>query len=321
MDDGKPLVTVAVAVYNTAEWLPECLDGIKAQTFKDLEVILVDDGSTDGSGEICDGFASDAGNVRVIHQANRGLSVARDAAVTAAAGEYILFVDSDDYFDPETVEIMISAARGHGADVVCAGYSYTYSDHEERAVQYFPQDVCLDRYHAMEALVSGRLPGFAWGKLVRTSIAKKQRFPEGRVCQDLFWIHHVIDGASAVAVLNAAPFHYRQRLSSVSYTCNMKRLDIIDGWRARCEFIRERYPDLTDCCLEYLSTQFPGQCWLFLTRLKGSKKEAFARMRAFSGDYRLADHASGKDRKLIRALDRSAAAYAFSALCGKVRLF
>ena len=117
-----PVISVIVPVYHVEPWLPKCLDSILAQTFRDLEVILVDDGSTDRSGQICDEYAARDGRVRVIHQENRGCSAARNRGLQAASGQWLSFIDSDDWIDERFYETLHGLALEYGADIASCGY-------------------------------------------------------------------------------------------------------------------------------------------------------------------------------------------------------
>ena len=115
------MIIVIVPVYNVGPYIRRCLDSILAQTERDIEVILIDDGSTDGCGEICDGYARADGRVRVIHNENRGLAATRNTGLELANGEYISFIDSDDWIEPETFSELLKAASANGADIVAGG--------------------------------------------------------------------------------------------------------------------------------------------------------------------------------------------------------
>ena len=126
------LLSIIVPVYKTEQYLRQCVDSILAQTMADYELILVDDGSPDGSGAICDAYAAAHSHVRVIHKPNEGLTAARKSGMQAARGKYVAFVDSDDWIDPDMYAVMVRQAEEHGADLVTGGYVGEYEDHTER---------------------------------------------------------------------------------------------------------------------------------------------------------------------------------------------
>lgn len=123
---SSPLVSVIIPVYNAEDYLPACLDSLLCQTLTEIEILLIDDGSTDGSGRICDACAAKDARIRVIHQENQGVSRARNQGIEHAAGEYILLVDSDDWAEPTLCEQLYMAAEAHHADLcICANYNET----------------------------------------------------------------------------------------------------------------------------------------------------------------------------------------------------
>ena len=127
------VVSVIVPVYNVQQYLPQCIESILAQTYQRLEIILVDDGSTDGSGKLCDEFAQRDRRIKVIHKPNGGLSDARNAGTAACSGEFVLYLDSDDYLNQNAVSALASIQTERRAETVTGNYYYTYPDHEDIA--------------------------------------------------------------------------------------------------------------------------------------------------------------------------------------------
>ena len=120
--NNKPLVTVVIPIYNTERYLPRCIDSVLSQTYCCLELLLVDDGSSDGCPAICDAYAERDSRIRVIHKENAGLGMARNTGIDAATGDYICFFDSDDYVEPDTLEVCVTAAVTNEADMVIFGH-------------------------------------------------------------------------------------------------------------------------------------------------------------------------------------------------------
>ena len=131
MSQEKSLVSIVVPVYNAGRYLPRCLDSIAAQTYGDIEVILVDDGSTDSSGSICDRYCTRDGRFRVIHQENKWLAEARNAGLSAARGDYVYFVDSDDWIHPQAVETLLAAIGKTGCEVAFGDYLEAVDDGQD----------------------------------------------------------------------------------------------------------------------------------------------------------------------------------------------
>ena len=142
--EQNPLISVIVPVYNVAAWLPRCVDSVLTQTYQNLEILLIDDGSTDASGEICDAYAEKDPRIRVIHKKNGGLSSARNAGLDVSNGQYIGFVDSDDWIEPEMYEKMLALMECNEAQLVCAGRYDVDGDTGEKTIGLCPkQQTCV----------------------------------------------------------------------------------------------------------------------------------------------------------------------------------
>lgn len=310
----SPMVSIIIPIYNVEKYLRECVDSVIGQTYRNLQIILVDDGSTDSCGQICDAYSSRDARVVVVHKDNGGLSDARNAGVPLAAGEFTLYLDSDDYLEPNAVEILIASQKNTGADIVLGNFYYTYPDHEKAATAWQKSDMTLDNKQAMEALIDGRIETFAWGKLIRREIALAHLFPKGKVFEDHYWTHFIFADAAKVALIAQPLIHYRQRENSISYTFDEKRLDILDGWMNRKTFLEACYPELLEICYKRYVERYTGLAWLVLTRMRRGRTAAFQKLRAFNSELKLQDYADEKNRKLICALDRGDVSYAVCAI-------
>lgn len=296
------VVSVIVPVYNVEQYLPQCVESILAQTYQRLEIILVDDGSTDGSGRLCDALAQRDERVRVIHKPNGGLSDARNAGTEACNGEFIFYLDSDDYLEQDAIMALVRIQSESQAEVVIGNYSYTYSDHEDIAQ---PDTGTIQKYTRKEAislLMQGKLQTFAWGKLIRADIAKRHPFPVGKLFEDHFWTHLVFQDCETVVYSSKPMVHYRQRENSISYTFNLKRLDIIEGWRERIVFLQREYPDMVDAYLHRCAGDTVSLAWLVLTRMRKKKKQGFLKLREFIVEYQLEQYSKGNVKVLLTSL-------------------
>ena len=223
-------ISVIVPVFNGAEFLRPCVDSILAQSFCDLEIILVDDGSTDKSPEICDRYAAQDKRVICIHQENAGAAAARNRGLKAATGKYIAFADSDDWIDRDMYETMVSVAEERSCDlVICdclkesetGSQTYThelpggYYDREAMVSQYFPQLLMPDSMEYPVTISN-------WLLLIRRKIIEENRlsFPEGmRFSEDLLFGSEVGYYAQSMTYLkDYTPYHYRQNPASVTHT-------------------------------------------------------------------------------------------------------
>ena len=206
----KPLLSIIVPVYNVERYLPKCIDSILAQTFTDFELILVEDGSPDNCPALCDAAAAKDARIRVIHQKNGGLSAARNAGLDAARGEWIGFVDSDDYIAPEMYEVLYQAVQSTGADLALCDYAEVDETgalcppmHISLAEQVFTGRELLK--NATDSMIQP-----AWNKLYRRAV-----FAQGKLNEDLFLIPEVCLQIQKAVVVPKALYYYVQRGGSI----------------------------------------------------------------------------------------------------------
>lgn len=171
-------ISVIVPVYNSEPFLAACLDSVLAQTHRDLEIILVNDGSTDGSGDICDRYAAMDSRIRAIHKENGGVSSARNLGLALATGELISFIDSDDTMEPEMYELLVRLMKEYDADISHCGYKHLVRD-EVRLVNDTKETRCQNREEALSCFIRGTLfGGGLWNKLFRRSLLEGLSFRE-----------------------------------------------------------------------------------------------------------------------------------------------
>jgi len=226
-----PKISVIVPVYRAEEYLEHCVDSILSQTYQDLEVFLVDDGSPDNCGAICDAYAQKDSRVRVIHQENQGQAAARNRAIAYATGEWLCFVDSDDLIHPQMVELLYNAAEQSGADIALC---------RMLEAPELPEDFLKPREQDFETLemneetlvsLHDRDAYPAWvacDKLVRTELVKQYPFVEGRVFEDNEAVCHWVCGAKRLAKLHQELYFYRTNPDSTTKsTFSVKKLDYL----------------------------------------------------------------------------------------------
>lgn len=310
------LISIIIPVYNVENFLRETIDSVLSQTYSNLEIILVDDGSTDTSSSICDTYSEIDKRVKVIHQNNQGLSAARNSGTAAATGEYVFYLDGDDYLENNAIELLLFNKKNY--DVIIGNYYYSYADHEDIAHSDYESSKLLDKNGAMQDLVCGKIQNFAWGKLIRSEIAKKCDFPVGKIFEDTYWMHLIIHLSDEIFIEAKPVVHYRQREKSISFSMNVNRLDVIDGWENRLAFLKENYSDLYVEYLKNVSNQFLNLSWLVLTRMKKDRKVCFEKLRSFSKKYNLVDYSEEKNKKLISAINKSDLNYSVLALKNKI---
>lgn len=214
---NRGLVSVVVPVYNVDRYLPACLDFILAQVYPTLEVILVDDGSTDESAAICDRYADRDVRIHVIHQPNGGLSNARNTGIDHCRGEYVLFVDSDDLVSPYLVERLLYVLESTGADIsICDPlHIETVPDSLDGVLDtdfrvMTPREAILEMWYQTSFLPS------AWGKLFRRELFEGIRFREGICYEDIDIMHRLFERASVIAYTPSKLYFYRHRSGSIT---------------------------------------------------------------------------------------------------------
>lgn len=208
-----PKVSVIVPIYNVEAYLPRCLDSLRRQTLSDIEIILVDDGSPDGCGAIADRYAREDGRFRVIHQANAGLAAARNRGIEMACAPYLMFVDSDDWVEPDFCRIPFEAAEEHGADMVMFRNWRDGFGRKNGECVSLPEG-SISKEDAMGLLYHG-LGEAAWNKLYRSKLFDAVRYPEGYVHEDIGTTYQLVHSAEKIWTSNAALYHYCFRMDSI----------------------------------------------------------------------------------------------------------
>lgn len=213
----KKLVSIVVPIYKVEEYLEECVDSILNQSYKEFEVILVDDGSPDRCGEICDRYAECDSRIRVIHKKNGGLSDARNAGIEIARGEYIAFIDSDDYVTPNYLEMMVSTAEIHNADIVqCQNTLQT----DNLGTLKYKKPIIYSASNTIfkEYLLFNNIIVCAQQKLYRTSLFREIRFPVGRINEDTCTTYKLLLHAERYVCIGNILYFYRIREGSIMHS-------------------------------------------------------------------------------------------------------
>lgn len=251
----RELISVIVPVYNVTEYLKRCVDSIIGQSYEHLEIILVDDGAEDGSGELCDTYAAKDSRIKVIHKKNGGLSSARNAALDVAEGTYIGFVDSDDYIHSRMFEKLYEACDRTHAQIAVCGH---YTEKDTRLLIEEPmldQEEILTRHKALELLIRDQeMRSYAWDKLYHASLFENIRYPDGRNYEDLATTYRLFDKAEQICRIPEYLYYYQIRQGSISYHITEEKwhrncMDIVIGQRERYEYFKGDQKDLAALCL------------------------------------------------------------------------
>ena len=233
-----PQISVIVPVYKVEKYINRCVDSILEQSFRDFEVILVDDGSPDRCGEICDEYAEKHDNVVVIHRTNGGLSASRNSGIDWAFAnsdsQWIAFVDSDDWLHQDYLSALLDEAKKNDADlVVCDFVRVNDSEENIEKDHQFSELVTSDKDAIFRYLYANWRIRPAWNKLYRKTLFEELRFRVGKVHEDDFFIHHVLLASKKAAIIEAVLYFYRIRENSIMATPSPKSL--LDGLEALIE--------------------------------------------------------------------------------------
>lgn len=245
--EQKPLISVIVPIYRVERYLSKCVESILNQTYRHLEIILVDDGSPDGSGAICDEFAEKDSRIWVIHKENGGLSDARNAGIEIAKGTYLAFVDGDDWIEPDMYEAMLSLMEKYGVKIVCAG---RYDEND--ATGELSVGLCPQREEALPGTEVVRrifrwegLDSSACDKLFHRELFRDIRFPVGQVVEDVPTIYRVALLAGKAAMLPRPLYHYVHREQSITTASfSEKTFHAVYSATRVYEDIRRSHPEL-----------------------------------------------------------------------------
>lgn len=242
----QSLISIIIPVYKTEQYLRACVDSVLAQTYQNLEVILVDDGSPDGSGTICDEYAARDPRVRVIHQENGGSSAARNAGLDAAKGAYIGFVDADDYIEPNMYQALYRRIQETGADIAQCRHRAVAENGSLLAISPDAEDGVLDRKEAIKGLFTGPVQFVDWDKLYSRDILGDIRFDlRYPICEDMLFNYQLLKKSKRIALMRDVYYTYVQYPFSQSNTYS-KKYSMPAAARAVIADMDRVLPELTD---------------------------------------------------------------------------
>ena len=242
-------VSIIVPVYQVENYIRQCIDSILVQTFTDFELILVDDGSKDKSGQICDEYAVIDQRVKVIHKENGGLSDARNCGMDQAVGNYFMFVDSDDYIAPTMLEYLYKALMNKEADIAVCNFLHFFEEDRKRDFSTNIQSEVLSGAEIFYSRKNERVYGIwtvAWNKLYKRETLGNVRFRFGKYHEDEFWANDIYQMDIKVVTIPECLYYYRQRDNSIMGRKNIKRdFDILEALQERIAvyFMDERHAD------------------------------------------------------------------------------
>lgn len=240
------MISVIVPAYNSERWLAACIDSILSQSCRDFELLIIDDGSTDGTGKICDDYAAHDKRIRVFHTPNGGLSAARNHGLDNMRGEYVCFVDSDDILLPGALDTLLNVIENTGADIAEGSVIAGVTPDDSRLQYTHPPKVrTFTSTEAMElCLYRKTLHNGAWGKLYRSSIFDKLRFTPGLIYEDVDLTYRIHDRSRLAALTSEPVYFYRKGHASITGVFNARRLDVLKVVEKMERYIALHHPEL-----------------------------------------------------------------------------
>ncbi|SDN22156.1 glycosyltransferase family 2 protein [Alkalicoccus daliensis] len=265
-----PKISVIALIYNLENYIALCINSVLDQTFTNFELILVNDGSTDNSGSICEDFASKDNRIRVIHKTNAGIAAARNTGISQSMGEYIAFIDCDDYYHERMLEILYEQMMEDNADIAVCDYEPT------------PEGMEIGRFNNINTITSTHLTSYEalahlfdekftfvvpWNKLYKKEIFNNIKYPNGYLYDDEFTAHRVLDRAKKISYVHLPLYFYVLRKGSSTHSSmTVKKFDKVQALYDRLEFfISKNYVDLVKPALERFLTYF---FWYYLQSQK-----------------------------------------------------
>lgn len=240
------MISIIVPVYNAKDYLRRCLDSILAQTYTDWEAVLIDDGSTDESGKICDEYASKDNRFKVFHRENKGVSAVRNAGLASASGEYIAFIDSDDFVHKDMLKCQYQMLKDNNADLAITGYGFAY-DNTVANVSVNEKLQVLDSEGAINKILENQQFCSPWTKLYKKKLFENVKYPEGEIYEDLMTAFEIFMAAKIIVYQNIPFYNYFQACESITRSeFNYSKLDEVKALKKQYEFVNANFPKLAN---------------------------------------------------------------------------
>lgn len=238
------LISVIVPVYNIEDFIEKCVESIINQTYKNLEIILINDGSKDKSGQICNQLKEKYKNIKVIHKNNEGLSEARNDGIKSAKGKYISFIDGDDYIKSNMYELLYNALKENDCDIAECGFIKKMPDSTEIIINNCKENQILPGEDAMKSSINNSIfSTVAWNKLYKKSIFEEHNifYPKSKLHEDQFTTYKIFEKSKKSIKIKESLYYYVQRDNSIMKTFNIKRLDGCEAIKETMAFIENKY--------------------------------------------------------------------------------
>ena len=237
------LISVIVPIYNVEKYICKCVDSILNQTYKNLEIILVDDGSPGRCGQICDEYAAKDSRIRVIHKENGGLSDARNVGIDEAKGEYLSFVDSDDYIAFDMIETLYKTMKENSSDMSVCSLCYVDENGNDITRDSSKWMILNNQQYTSEQYLLALFEKFigAVARLYKRELFENVRFPKGKLHEDVFVAYRIIDQCNKISTLSKQMYYYLKRDDSImNCEYDIRRLDAVEAYLETAEYCKRK---------------------------------------------------------------------------------
>lgn len=260
MKENNSLISIVLPVYNVEQYLHKCFDSLISQTYENIEIVAINDGSTDNSGKICDLYSEKDPRIKVIHQDNEGLSHARNIGIANSVGEYLTFVDSDDFIDRNYIEILHSSLIQNEADIAIGQFTFFDESSEKEIVGSNSENIStkikiFNSNEVISKIYSDEITTFvtAWGKLFPKKFFEDIEFPKGKVYEDEYTTYKIYLKSHKVVFVDQIIYYYRERINSISRSIfDLKVLDAVEARTKRLYDLENNGINVTKYRKQYL---------------------------------------------------------------------
>lgn len=309
--DKNDLISVIVPVYRVEPYIEKCIDSIVNQTYERLEIILVDDGSPDTCGEICDRYAKEDSRIRVIHKENGGLSDARNVGMERASGEYIAFIDSDDWIEPNMIEVLYRACVDSGARMACCGRFDANEDYSKRKGICPNKDEVVSTEDMLNYMLSSNGTScIACDKLYHKDLFLGVRFPKGKIYEDIPTVYKCVIRAEKIALCAIPLYNYYHRSTAITNMSFSPRLfDYTEHTKMVLEEMEKSYPSVLDSAkkmrvesIAFLLSKISLQKREIRKKYKAEYKELLRELRSLKSFWKRSGLIASRSRLLYTCL-------------------
>jgi len=252
-----PKISVIVPVYNVENYVTKCIESIINQTYNNLEIIIINDGSTDKSGDICEYYANKDDRIILMQQENQGLSMARNNALNIASGDYIGFVDSDDWIKEDMFYTLYSNAIAYDADISMCNFYYVNSAGENTPYSNENEGIKILEGNIKIAHNIRLSNNVVWNRLYKRYLFDNIRFPKGKAFEDIFVMYKLVDNANKIVLISDCKYYYLRRETGITLSpFNISQIDIVEAYIERHDYISNKYPNLEKTSRKFIFTNF-----------------------------------------------------------------